>query len=236
MQEKQLTTLGNNISALEIDGTFDDCQSLVKQAFVDPELKRQLRLSSANSINISRLVPQTFYYFEAFKQLSDQSIPLVYSVPSGNFGNLTAGLIARKMGLPVAKFIAATNINDVVPRYLDTGRYEPRTSLRTISNAMDVGNPSNFARMMDLYCSTWNNITNDVVGFSFSDTQTEQAILEVYKNYSYTIDPHGAIGYLALQQFLAIHPMYQGIILETAHPAKFLPDMERILNFKPGHS
>ena len=203
---------------------------MVKQSFLDQELSAQLRLSSANSINIARLIPQSFYYFEAFKQLNQNSRPIVFSIPSGNFGNLTAGIIAKKMGLPVYKFIAATNRNSVVPEYLKTGIYTPRPSIRTISNAMDVGNPSNFARMNDFYCSTWNNMTKDVAGFSFTDTETKQAIQEVHQKYNYIIDPHGSVGYLALKAFKRKEPMIQGIILETAHPSKFKDDIECILN------
>jgi threonine synthase len=230
LQEKQLTTLGNNITALEVNGTFDDCQALVKKAFLDTDLTRRHRLSSANSINISRLIPQSFYYFESYKQVQDKGRPVVFSVPSGNFGNLTAGLLAKKMGLPIEKFIAATNANDVVPQYLSTGNYQPRPSVRTLSNAMDVGNPSNFARMKDIYCSTWNMMQADIVGYSYSDTVTEKAIRDVKKEYNYLIDPHGAVGLLAWKEYQgATNSNACGIVLETAHPAKFLEDMERII-------
>lgn len=233
LQEKQLTTLGHNISALEVEGTFDDCQAIVKQTFLDKELTSRIRLTSANSINISRLVPQSFYYFEAFKQLENQE-NVVFCVPSGNFGNLTAGLLAQRMGLPVQHFIAATNINDVVPEYLQSGAYQPRPSQRTLSNAMDVGNPSNFARMQDLYHdleerSTWNNMKASITGYAYSDEATRRAVKEVYDRYHYVIDPHGAVGYLALQEYQESHPDANGVILETAHPAKFLPDVEAIL-------
>lgn len=233
LQEKQLTTLGHNISALEVEGTFDDCQAIVKQAFLDEELTSRIRLTSANSINISRLVPQSFYYFEAFKQLENQE-NVVFCVPSGNFGNLTAGLLAQRMGLPVQHFIAATNINDVVPEYLQSGAYQPRPSQRTLSNAMDVGNPSNFARMQDLYHdleerSTWNNMKASITGYAYSDEATRRAVKEVYDRYHYVIDPHGAVGYLALQAYQQNHPDANGVVLETAHPAKFLPDVEAIL-------
>ena len=227
LQEKQLTTLGENITALEIDGTFDDCQALVKQAFLDQDLKH-IRLSSANSINIARLIPQSFYYFEAYKQLKDKSKPVVFCIPSGNFGNLTAGLLAQKMGLPVHGFIAATNSNDVVPQYLECGIYKPRPSVRTISNAMDVGNPSNFARMLDLYDSVWKDMQKNIHGFAFNDTETRQAVLEIKKKYNYVMDPHGAVGYLALKAYQKKYSNIQGVILETAHPAKFKPDMEAI--------
>lgn len=230
LQEKQLTTLGENITALEVNGTFDDCQALVKEAFLDADLNQKLRLSSANSINIARLVPQSFYYFEAFKQLKNKTSPVVFSIPSGNFGNLTAGLFAQKMGLPVHHFIAATNVNDVVPEYLKTGVYQPRPSARTLSNAMDVGNPSNFARMLDLYCSTWNIMREQISGYGFTDEDTKTAMQEIDQRYGYIMDPHGAVGYLALQAYLKEHPKIQGIILETAHPSKFKDDVEAILN------
>ncbi|MBX2928935.1 MAG: threonine synthase [Saprospiraceae bacterium] len=233
LQEKQLTTLGQNIAALEVNGTFDDCQALVKQAFLDPELSSAIRLSSANSINISRLIPQSFYYFEAYKQVADGKTPVVFCVPSGNFGNLTAGLMAHRMGLPVHHFIAATNINDVVPAYLHTGQYLPRPSARTLSNAMDVGAPSNFARMLDMFItengSTWNNMTATIAGYAFNDEQTKHAIREVFDRFDYVMDPHGAVGYLALKQYQREHPHTIGVVLETAHPAKFLDDMEAIL-------
>jgi threonine synthase len=227
LQEKQLTTLGENITALEIDGTFDDCQALVKQAFLDKSL-RNIRLSSANSINIARLIPQSFYYFEAYKQLKDKSKPLVFAIPSGNFGNLTAGLLAQRMGLPVHGFIAATNANNIVPEYLKTGRYAPRPSVRTISNAMDVGNPSNFARMLDLYDSVWNNMTKNIHGYAYNDEETRAAVLEIKEKYNYVMDPHGAVAYLAVKDYQEENPDTQAIILETAHPAKFKPDMEDI--------
>ncbi len=229
LQEKQLTTLGHNITALEVNGTFDDCQALVKQAFLDRELTQHINLSSANSINMARLIPQSFYYFEAYKQLHTAK-PVVFSIPSGNFGNLTAGLLAKKMGLPVHQFLAATNLNDVVPEYLTTGLYTPRTSVRTLSNAMDVGSPSNFARMLNLYGSTWNNLKSDITGFAFDDKTTEQAMQEVEQKFDYTIDPHGAVGYLAWQEYRESAPDAVGVILETAHPSKFLEDVERILD------
>lgn len=229
LQEKQLTALGHNITALEIDGTFDDCQALVKKAFLDREITDSIRLSSANSINIARLIPQSFYYFEAYKQVMNQGKEVVFSIPSGNFGNLTAGLLAQKMGLPVKHFIAATNINDVVPEYLQTGTYTPRPSQRTLSNAMDVGAPSNFARMLDLYCSTWNNMRNDITGYGFTDAETQVAMKEIKNRYDYVIDPHGAVGYLALREYQKTNPNCSGIILETAHPSKFVEDVESIL-------
>lgn len=234
LQEKQLTTLGHNITALEVQGTFDDCQALVKKAFLDRETNQHLRLSSANSINIARLIPQSFYYFEAYKQLKDKSKPLVFCIPSGNFGNLTAGLLAQKMGLPIDHFIAATNINDVVPQYLQTGQFIPKTSVRTISNAMDVGNPSNFARMANIFTgtderSTWNNMQSQITGYAFTDEQTEDAMRRVMDKYQYLMEPHGAVGYLALEAYQKNHPNTTGIILETAHPSKFKDDVERVL-------
>lgn len=233
LQEKQLTTLGHNITALEVEGTFDDCQSLVKRAFLDKELTTNIRLTSANSINISRLVPQSFYYFEAYKQ-APQDRPINFCIPSGNFGNLTAGLLASAMGLPVNHFIAATNINDVVPEYLESGIFQPRPSLRTISNAMDVGNPSNFARMLDFFKetnerSTWNNMRQRISGYAFSDQETETAIREIFQKHQYVMDPHGAVGYLAIQQHLRKQPNTTNILLETAHPTKFIDDVERVI-------
>ena len=232
LQEKQLTTLGHNIQALEINGTFDDCQALVKKAFLDKDLRNRLRLSSANSINIARLVPQSFYYFEAYKQLAQSDKPTVFCVPSGNFGNLTAGLMAKKMGLPVDHFIAATNKNDVVPEYLATGTYTPRPSVPTISNAMDVGSPSNFARMLDIYSSTWNIMKEDISGYAYNDEATRQGVKEMYDKYNYVIDTHGAVGYLALKEYLKEHPEKRGIILETAHPSKFIDEVEKVLEKK----
>jgi threonine synthase len=230
LQEKQLTTLGGNVTALEVDGTFDDCQALVKQAFLDKELTTNIRLSSANSINIARLIPQSFYYMEAYKQIENPE-KVVFCVPSGNFGNLTAGLFAKQMGLPVHHFIAATNANDIVPKYLADGEYNPKPSVRTISNAMDVGNPSNFARMLDI-CSTWNTMKNDISGYAYNDATTETAIIEVKKKYDYVIEPHCAVAYLALKEWQNDNPDTQGIILATAHPAKFIDDVERILEEK----
>lgn len=218
IQEKQFTTLGANITALEINGTFDDCQRLVKQAFLDKELQARLFLTSANSINIGRLIPQTFYYFRALAQLKGRE-RFVFSVPSGNFGNLTAGLMAKKMGLPVDYFIAATNENDIVPHYLETGVFAPRDSRATISNAMDVGSPSNFARMLDLYQNDWSAIRKDVRGCRFSDLETAEAMRQVLAARGYRLDPHGAIGYLGLKKKLEAGAV--GLFLETAHPGKF---------------
>ncbi len=232
LQEKQLTTLGKNIEAIEVNGTFDDCQALVKQAFLDKELNKSIRLSSANSINIARLIPQSFYYFEAWKQFHRAGESLSFIVPSGNFGNLTAGLLAKKMGLPINHMVAATNANDIVPSYLQTGSYKPKTSVSTISNAMDVGNPSNFSRMMDLYGSTWNIVTEEVKGYSYSDEATRIAMKEIYKQFNYVMDPHGAIGYLAAKEYRLKHKSTKAVILETAHPSKFLEEVEEALNTK----
>ena len=230
LQEAQLTTLGQNITALKVDGTFDDCQRLVKTAFLDPGVNESYFLSSANSINISRLIPQSFYYFEAFKQImKDAREELVLCVPSGNFGNLTAGLIAKKMGLPIAHFIAATNVNDVVPKYLSTGEYEPKPSVATISNAMDVGAPSNFQRMQDLYGNIWATMKNEITGYSFTDDQTRAAIQRLSDRFGYVMDPHGAVGYLAAEAYASQHPDVKICIHETAHPAKFLPVMNPLL-------
>ena len=230
LQEAQLTTLGQNITALEISGTFDDCQHLVKTAFLDKEINSQYLLSSANSINISRLIPQSFYYFEAFKQLENfRDSQIVFCVPSGNFGNLTAGLLAKRMGLPIHRFIAATNINDVVLDYLETGNYRPRASQSTISNAMDVGDPSNFRRMENLFGGSWNQMKEDIVGYSFTDQETRAAITEVFEKFNYVIDPHGAVAYLAAKQYLNVHPGDRIIVHETAHPSKFLPVMQPLL-------
>ena len=225
LQEKQLTTLGHNIEALEVDGTFDDCQALVKQAFLDEELNKGIRLSSANSINIARLIPQSFYYFEAYKQLETKK-EVAFVIPSGNFGNLTAGLFAKRMGLPVKHFVAATNANNIVPDYLNKGTYISRSSVPTISNAMEVGAPSNFARMLDLYSLRWNGMREEIKGYSFSDDETRKGIKEVFDKYNYVIDPHGAVGYLALQEFQKQFKNTKGIILETAHPSKFNKEVE----------
>jgi threonine synthase len=222
IQEKQFTTLGQNIIALEVKGTFDDCQHLVKQAFLDQMLRKRYFLTSANSINIARLIPQSFYYFQAYAQLEDKNKPLVFSIPSGNFGNLTAGLLAKRMGLPVTRFVASTNINDIVPEYLRSAIFSPRPSVQTISNAMDVGNPSNFARMLDLYGKDVERLRNDIVGYHFTDDETRKAMRHVYSSRHYMMDPHGAVGYMGIKKYLAgINGEAQGIFLETAHPAKF---------------
>jgi threonine synthase len=231
IQEQQLTTLGNNITALEIDGSFDDCQALVKKAFQDDELNKHMKLSSANSINIARLIPQSFYYFYAYGQLKKQNKDLVISVPSGNYGNLTAGLIAKQMGLPIKRFIASTNANKVVPDYLATGKYESKASIQSISNAMDVGAPSNFDRMMTLYQENHPKICADLKGASFSDEQTKEVMKKVYKESDYILDPHGAVAYLGLKQELDVDNEL-GVFIETAHPAKFLDVVEEVIDTK----
>jgi threonine synthase len=225
LQEKQLTALGGNITALEIDGSFDDCQALVKSAFLDRELSENLNLTSANSINLARLVPQSFYYIHAARQLPEGVKP-VFVVPSGNFGNLTAGLLAMKLGLPVEHFVAATNRNDVVPEFLRNGTYTPRPSVATISNAMDVGAPSNFVRMQALFGNSWEEMKSRISGMSFDDDQTRAAIREVKSVCNYEIDPHGAVGWLAARKWRASHPCTSTVTLETAHPAKFPDVME----------
>lgn len=230
IQEKQFTTLANNITALEVAGTFDDCQRLVKQAFVDNDLRNKLFLTSANSINIARLIPQSFYYFHAYAQLQALDMPVVFAVPSGNFGNLTGGVLAMKMGLPVAHFIACTNINDIVPEYLASGSFNPRPSMQTISNAMDVGNPSNFARLLDLYDHDHALMAADITGMAFSDDETRAAMRAVYEATGYVLDPHGAVGYLGLQEYTRQRGPVAGVFLETAHPGKFREVVEATLD------
>ncbi|HEY4064834.1 MAG TPA: threonine synthase [Puia sp.] len=232
VQELQLTTLGKNITALEVNGSFDDCQRMVKEAFVDPTLNSKLFLTSANSINVARWLPQQFYYFFAWQQWADKTKPPVISVPSGNFGNICAGLMAHASGLPVAHFIAACNANDVVPTFLQTGRYESRTAIPTLSNAMDVGNPSNFVRILEIFQKELPALKKVLTSVSISDEETRTAIRELYTKYHYLPDPHGAVGYLALKRFLAASPEQKGIFLETAHPVKFYDTVEPILNEK----
>jgi threonine synthase len=232
IQEHQFTTLGENISALEIAGNFDDCQRLVKTAFLDHELNSRLTLTSANSINIARLLPQSFYYFNGYARLGSPSQDLVISVPSGNFGNLTAAIIAGKMGLPCKRFIAATNINDVVPEYLKTGQYKPRPSEATIANAMDVGNPSNFERILDLYGHSHPKISEAISGYSYTDDQIREIIGRIYKKYGYLLDPHGATGYQALADHSHNNPSHIGFFIETANPAKFADIVEGVIGKK----
>ncbi len=229
IQEKQFTTLGQNITAIEVSGTFDDCQRLVKSAFMDAELKEALTLTSANSINVARFLPQAFYYFNAYAQLRKQGITddIVVSVPSGNFGNLTAGLFAQQMGLPIKRFIAANNENDIVFNYLKTGKYEPRSSVATIANAMDVGDPSNFARILDLYDHSHETIRSVMKGFRYSDDEIRETVKAVYGESNYLLDPHGACGYKSLAEDLQEGEV--GVFLETAHPAKFTETVEGII-------
>jgi threonine synthase len=231
IQEKQFTTLGQNVTALEVNGTFDDCQALVKQAFLDNQLKDSFFLTSANSINIARLIPQSFYYFYAYGQVADKQKPVVFSVPSGNFGNVTGGLLAQRMGLPVDRFIVTTNINDVVPAYLQSQVFTPRPSQQTISNAMDVGNPSNFVRMLDLFDHDFTSLSKHVVGYSCTDDETRAAMRHTHAASGYTLDPHGAVGYLGLKKYLADTGQdVTGIFLETAHPAKFKEVVDETLD------
>ena len=232
VQEKQLTTLGKNIHALEVSGTFDDCQQMVKQAFTDAALNEQLFLTSANSINVARWLPQQFYYFFAYKQWADKNNPPVIAVPSGNFGNICAGILAHASGLPVQHFIAACNANDVVPAFMQTEKYEPKKSVSTISNAMDVGNPSNFIRILEIFNHKFSDLKNVVSSCSISDEETSNTLKEVYQKNKYLLDPHGAVGYLALQRYLNEHPALKGIVLETAHPVKFFDVVEPIIGEK----
>jgi threonine synthase len=232
IQEKQLTTLGQNITALEVSGTFDDCQQMVKNAFLDPDLTVNLQLTSANSINVARWLPQQFYYFIACKVLSGQTQRLVFSVPSGNFGNLCAGMVAQRLGLPIDHFIAATNINDTVPKYWQTGAYKAQPSSPTISNAMDVGDPSNFIRILELFDQDYDSLKTVFSSYAYTDTQTREAMKEIQKQSGYIADPHGAVGYLGLKQFLRDHPQYYGVFLETAHPVKFLDVVEHTLGIE----
>lgn len=235
IQEKQIATLGNNIKALEIQGTFDDCQKLVKNVFLDNELKQYLNITSANSINVARLLPQMFYYFDAFKRLKKQGYKIIFSVPSGNFGNIFAGLLSKAMGLPINHFIAATNINDTIPRYMQSGIYQPYNTYSTISNAMDISDPSNFVRIQELYHYNLILLKQDFSAYSFSDEETLNSIIKVQKNYNYILDPHGAIGYLGLLKYLSTlkNPNNViGIFLETAHPIKFIDKMPDYLKNK----
>ncbi|WP_294587927.1 threonine synthase [uncultured Phocaeicola sp.] len=232
IQEKQFTTLGQNITAIEVDGTFDDCQALVKNAFMDQELNAHMQLTSANSINVARFLPQAFYYFYAYAQMKRQKLAdnLVICVPSGNFGNITAGLFGKRMGLPVKRFIAANNRNDIFYQYLKTGQYSPRPSVATIANAMDVGDPSNFARILDLYGGSHESIAAEISGATYTDEQIRETVRQVYDETGYLLDPHGACGYRALAEGLL--PGEVGVFLETAHPAKFLQTVEGIIGNK----
>lgn len=232
VQEKQLTTLGRNIHALEVEGTFDDCQQMVKQAFTDPDLSEKLFLTSANSINVARWLPQQFYYFFAYKQWADKGHPPVISVPSGNFGNICAGILAHVSGLPVEHFIAACNANDVVPEFMKTRQYQPKKAVATMSNAMDVGNPSNFIRILEIFHHQFEALSKKLSSCSINDDETKATILKVLKEEDYLLDPHGAVGYLALKEYLAAHPGNKGIVLETAHPVKFYDVVEPVTGQK----
>ncbi len=229
IQEKQLTTLGQNITALEVDGVFDDCQDMVKTAFLDTSITDHKQLTSANSINVARWLPQLFYFLFAYKQVKHLKKDIIFSVPSGNFGNICAGIVASKLGLPVKQFIASTNINDTVVRYLETSTYDPKPSKATISNAMDVGNPSNFIRIQNLFDNNFSSLKNKFSAYSFTDDQTKEAMKKIYNETGYIADPHGAVGYLGLKKKGLKNNDY-GIFLETAHPVKFLDIVEKTLD------
>jgi len=232
VQEKQLTTLGKNITALEVEGTFDDCQQMVKQAFADSDVNQKLFLTSANSINVARWLPQQFYYFFAYKQWADKKNRPVVSVPSGNFGNICAGILAKQSGLPIDHFIAACNINDVVTGYLQTSNFKPQTAKPTLSNAMDVGSPSNFIRILEIFHHQFPELKNNLSSFTVTDDETLATIKRVFEQYNYTLDPHGAVGYLALEKYLSDHPNKKGLFLETAHPVKFPDAVEKMTGKK----
>lgn len=229
IQEKQLTTLKKNITALEVNGTFDDCQAMVKQAFLDESITNHKQLTSANSINVARWLPQMFYFMFAYKQLKNKHEKLVFSVPSGNFGNICAGMMAQQLGLPVAHFVASNNANKVVTEYLLTKNYEPKPSVQTISNAMDVGNPSNFVRIEAIYNNDFQYLKQHLSSYSFTDTQTINALKELYNEYNYVADPHGAVGYLGAKEYLKECPDSHVVFLETAHPTKFLDVVEETI-------
>ncbi len=233
LQEKQITTIGGNVTALEVDGTFDDCQMLVKQAFLDEDLNDIMHLTSANSINFARLLPQSFYYIYAYAQLKQYNKPVVFSIPSGNFGNMCGALLAKKMGIPIHHLIAATNANNIVPQYLETGKFEPRPSLKTISNAMDVGNPSNFPRILELYGNKYENVIKDIHGSAYSDHITKKAILKIFEETHYLMCPHSAIGYLGLHDYLlGREKEFTGVFVSTAHPAKFSNEINKFLDYE----
>ena len=232
IQEKQLTTLGQNITALEVNGTFDDCQAMVKTAFLDKSLTDNMQLTSANSINVARWLPQLFYFMFAYKQLHDKHKDIVFSVPSGNFGNICAGMMAQQLGLPIRHFIASNNANNVVTRYLTTQLYTPKPSVQTISNAMDVGAPSNFIRIQEIYKNRFDVLKNNLFSYSFSDDDTKEAMLEIYKKFNYVADPHGAVGYLGCQAYLKENTNAHCVFLETAHPTKFLDVVETVIKEK----
>jgi threonine synthase len=231
VQELQLTRVAKNITVFEVEGNFDDCQRMVKECFADKDLNQKLFLTSANSINVARWLPQQFYYFFAYQQWKDKQAPII-SVPSGNFGNLCAGVVAYFSGLPVAHFIAACNANDTVPEYLNTGIFLPKNSIHTISNAMDVGNPSNFPRLLNLFKNQYPHLKKMVSAYSFSDAETKNAIRQVYQSNGYLLDPHGAVGYLGLKKYFGEHIDQKGIFLSTAHPLKFYDVVEKLIPHK----
>ncbi|NCO64013.1 MAG: threonine synthase [Flavobacteriales bacterium] len=232
IQEKQLTTLGQNIKALEVQGTFDDCQAMVKTAFLDETLTSNMQLTSANSINVARWLPQLFYFMFAYKQLHKKHQNIVFSVPSGNFGNICAGMMAQQLGLPITHFVASNNDNNVVTRYLISQLYQPRPSVQTISNAMDVGAPSNFIRIQEIYKNQFETLKENLSSYSFSDEETKTALKELYTEYNYVADPHGAVGYLGCKAFLKENPEAHCVFLETAHPTKFLDVVEEVIKEK----
>ncbi|ASV31455.1 threonine synthase [Maribacter cobaltidurans] len=232
IQERQLTTLGQNITALEVEGTFDDCQAMVKTAFLDEKLLKNMKLTSANSINVARWLPQLFYFLFAYKQAKNRGKEIVFSVPSGNFGNICAGMVAQKLGMPVKHFIAATNVNDTVPEFMKTQSYKPKPSTATISNAMDVGDPSNFVRIRHLFEDDFETLKDHLSSYSFTDSETKKALLDIYDSSGYCADPHGAVGYLGLKKYQQNHPNTYGIFLETAHPVKFLDVVEETIGKK----
>lgn len=229
IQEKQLTTLGQNITALEVQGTFDDCQDMVKTAFLDDELISEMKLTSANSINVARWLPQMFYFMFAYKQLHKNHKHLVFSVPSGNFGNICAGIMAQQLGLPIAHFVASNNVNNVVTEYLKTELFQPKPSIQTISNAMDVGNPSNFIRIQEIYKNNFDTLKDNISSYSYTDAETKEAMKEIYSKYNYVADPHGAVGYLGAKDYLKTHADTHCVFLETAHPVKFLDVVEEVI-------
>ena len=230
IQELQLTTLGNNISALEVDGYYDKCQEMVKKTFVDEDLSKKL-LTSANSINVARWIPQMLYYFIAYRNLKEENSNIVFSVPSGNFGNLCAGMLAKKMGLPINHFVASTNENDTIPKFMKTGKYKKQKTISTITNAMDVGDPSNFVRILNMY-NDFDSLKKELTAFKFSDKETVMGIKELYQKSKYLSDPHGATAYLGLKKYLLNDPKAVGVFLETAHPIKFLDTVQNALNMK----
>ena len=229
IQERQLTTNKNNITALRVNGSFDDCQKIVKKAFIDKELNKKFNLTSANSINVARWLPQSLYYFFAYKELQKEN--LVFSVPSGNFGNICAGLIAEKLGLPIKHFIASTNINDTIPRYFKSQVFDPKPTIQTVSNAMDVSSPSNFVRIQEMF-QNFKDLSKIMSSYSFDDIETLKIVKNVYEDKNYVLDPHGAVGYLGLKKYLSINPEKIGIFLETAHPIKFSKDVEEVIKIK----